>query len=67
MACIIIWLWNSLAPLLSGNELGQLTLTHTDLGKGIRYVSNKVWVESKQIIRQNGTGKYTMKALAFCP
>ena len=41
--------------------------THADLEKGARYVSNKVQAERKQIIRRNGTGKYTVKACAFCP
>jgi hypothetical protein len=45
-------------------SLKGLTLT---LQKGVGYVSNKVWVERKQIIRRNGTGKYTVKALAFHP
>jgi hypothetical protein len=53
-----------LTPLLSNKELKGLTLT---LEKGVRYVSNKVWMEHKQIIRRNGAGKHTVKALAFCP
>jgi hypothetical protein len=35
-----------LTPLLSNRELKGLTLT---LEKGVRYVSNKVWVERKEL------------------
>ena len=45
-------------------ELRQLALT---LENGVRQVSNKDQVKSENAVRQNGTGKYTTKALAFCP
>jgi hypothetical protein len=64
MACIIIQLGRSLAPLLPGKELEGIALT---LESGIRYVSNKVRAEGKHAVRQNGTGKCTVKALAFRP
>ena len=51
-------------PLLYSKELEGFTLTLED---DIRCVSDKVQVESKQSIRQNGTGKCAAKALAFHP
>jgi len=64
MACIIIQLGCSLAPFSLTKSLKDPPLT---LENSIRYVSNRTKVESGQIIRQNGTGKCTVKALAFYP
>ena len=50
--------------LLYNKELEGFTLTLED---GIRCISDKVQAESKQSVRQNGTGKCTAKALAFYP
>ena len=56
--------WTFACPPSLRKELRQPTLT---LENGIKWVSNKARVKSENAIRQNGTGKYTTKALAFRP
>ena|ERR1700733_6777196 len=56
--------WTFVCPPSLHKEHRQPALT---LGNNIRWVSNKVQVKSENVIRRNGTGKYTMKALAFRP
>jgi len=55
-------LGTSLTPLSLIKSLNDPPLTLEE-----QVVSNEAQVERGQIIRRNGTGKYTVKALAFHP
>jgi len=56
--------WTFTCPTSLCKKLRKPALT---LENSVRWVSNKDQVKSENAVRQNGTGKYTTKALAFRP